>query len=247
MEQALDLEPAPARFRNFEGHARDHKWKEVRLTEGRVEPVPDVQGYKLYVVTNIVNGKAYVGLTITSLDQRLKQHFAAARSGRKSAFANAINKYGGQAFRIDLIRSDAKTYEELQAQEVLEIAERDAIRSGYNTAKGGSIGTSKEIAVDGKLYQSYAGAAEAFGVDPRIFALRVARLKWTPEEAAGLIGRRGSGNPTPVKINGSAFPSLSAAAIAYGVKTGTVHSRFHVKGWTIEQAVGVDPPPGRKR
>jgi hypothetical protein len=31
LEQALGREPAPPRFRNFEGHARDHKWKEVRV------------------------------------------------------------------------------------------------------------------------------------------------------------------------------------------------------------------------
>ena len=82
MEQALLLEPTPPRFRNFEGHARDQKWKVVRVAEGKVEPVPDAEGYKLYLVTNTVKGKVYVGLTITSLEHRLKQHFAAARRGR---------------------------------------------------------------------------------------------------------------------------------------------------------------------
>ena len=73
MEQALQIEPAPPRFRDFEGHARDHKWKEVRVAEGKFEPVPDLQGYKLYLVTNAVNQKVYVGLTIGPLENSLVQ------------------------------------------------------------------------------------------------------------------------------------------------------------------------------
>ena len=189
MEQALQIEPAPPRFRDFEGHARDHKWKEVRVAEGKFEPVPDLQGYKLYLVTNAVNQKVYVGLTIGPLENRLKQHIAAARRGRKSAFSNAIRKYGEQAFNIELLSTNAHTYNELQELEVLEIAKRDSIRNGYNTALGGSIGTSKAITIAGKTYQSYAGAAEAHGVDPVVFGLRVSRLKWTPEEAAGIAAK----------------------------------------------------------
>ena len=126
MEQGLLIEPPPPRFRDFDGHAREHKWKEVRLTDGRTEPVPDAGGYKLYFITNVVNGKVYVGLTVSSLPQRLKQHFAAARKGRKSAFTNALRKYGEEAFKIELINSAARTYDELQTQEVVEISRRDS-------------------------------------------------------------------------------------------------------------------------
>ena len=86
LEQALLLTEAPPRFRNFAGHARTHKWKEVRTTCGIIEPTPDASGYKLYVITNTANNKVYIGITIGPLQARLRQHFAAARSGRKSAF-----------------------------------------------------------------------------------------------------------------------------------------------------------------
>lgn len=247
MEQALEIEAAPPRFRNFEGHARDHKWKEVRQAEGKTEPVPDTDGYKLYLVTNTLNGKVYVGLTIGSLEKRLKQHFAAARRGRKSAFANAINKYGEGAFTIELIKSSARTYDELQEQEVAEIAKRDAIRNGYNTALGGSIGTSKPITIAGKKFQSYAGAAEYYGIDQVVFGLRVSRLKWTPEQAAGIEERTGSGRKIEVLINGESFESLMQAAAAFGQSYKNVHSRLNVKGWTLEQALGIEPPPVRAR
>ena len=245
MEQALQIEPAPPRFRDFEGHARDHKWKEVRVSEGKFEPVPDAQGYKLYLVTNTVNQKVYVGLTIGPLENRLKQHFAAARRGRKSAFSNAIRKYGEQAFKIELLTTNACTYEELQELEVLEIAKRDAIRNGYNTALGGSIGTSKAITLAGRTYQSYAGAAEAYGVDPVVFGIRVSRLKWTPEEAAGIEEKSWSGKSTPISVAGKIYGSVREAAKFYGQLPGTVHSRYRIKGWTIEQSLGIAPPPNR--
>lgn len=245
IEQALGIEDAPPRFRNFEGHARDHKWKEVREIAGKTEPVPDTDGYKLYLVTNTINGKVYVGLTIGNLGNRLRQHFAAARRGRKTAFANAIGKYGEDAFKIELIRSTARTYDELQVQEVEEIARRDSIRNGYNTALGGSIGTSKSISIAGKKFQSYAGAAEYYGVDPVVFSLRVSRLKWTPEQAAGLDERTGSGRKIKIIANGLTFQSLSEAAAAHGLSYKNVHSRLNAKGWSLEQALGIASPPVR--
>lgn len=246
MEQALLLEPPPPRFRNFEGHARDQKWKEVRVSQGKLEPVPDAEGYKLYLVTNTLNGKVYVGLTITSLDQRLKQHFGAARRGRKSAFANALRKYGESAFKIELLNSSARNYDELQEQEVVEIINRDSIRNGYNTAQGGSIGTSKELTVAGKLYRSYAAAAIANGVDPSVFVLRIGRLKWSPEEAAGLVARGKYGISEEVIVGKTKFPNLRAAAQSHGINYGTAWDRYRKEGWTIEQSLGIDPPPVKR-
>jgi GIY-YIG catalytic domain len=243
IEQALMLEPAPPRFRNHEGHARDHKWKQVRINEGLVEPVPDSEGFKLYVVTNTVNGKQYVGLTMTSLALRLKQHFAAAKRGRKSAFSNALRKYGVDAFTISLIRSDAQSYAALQQQEVEEIERRDCIRNGYNTAKGGEIGTSKEIMVAGRLFPSYAAAADAYSIEPTVFAIRLGRLKWSPEEAAGLIERDWEGKAQPITVAGVEYKSLYQATTSLGVDYKLVHNRVHARGWTLEQAVGLSPPP----
>lgn len=247
IEQALLIEPAPPRFRNHEGHARDHKWKEVRINEGQIEPVPDIGGFKLYVVTNTVNGKQYVGLTMTSLEQRLKQHFSAARRGRKSAFTNALRKYGEPAFTVSLIRSDAKSYAALQLQEVEEIQRRDCIRKGYNTAKGGAIGTSKEITIAGKVFPSLAAAADAYAIDSTVFVLRLSRLKWSAEEAAGLVERDWEGKAQPVTIGGVEHQSLYSAAMSFGVNYKLVHNRVQARGWTLEQAVGLSPAPDSRK
>ena len=247
LAQALETVSPPPRFRNFEGHAREQKWKDVRTIEGKIEPVPDRGGYKLYLVTNNVNSKIYVGITVGELNARLKQHFAAARRGRKSAFMNAINKYGEAAFQIELLFDDAKTYDELQDKEVQEIVRRDSIRNGYNTAQGGSIGTAKELTVDGCTFPSYVSAAAHYGVDPQVMAMRLGRLKWTPEESVGLVAKGWVGKAIPVTVADVIYPSMHQAAEAYKINYKLVHERVRKRGWTIEQALQISDAPDSGR
>jgi hypothetical protein len=247
LAQALETVPAPPRFRNHEGHAREQKWKEVRTTEGKIEPIPDVGGYKLYLVTNEVNRKVYVGITVGELNARLNQHFAAARRGRKSAFMNAINKYGEAAFSIELLSDTAGTYDELQDQEVREIVRRDSIRNGYNTAQGGSIGTGKQLTVAGRTFPSYLAAAAHFGVDPQVMAMRLGRLKWTPEESVGLVAKEWAGKEIPVSVAGVRYPSINQAAAAHNIDYKLVHERVKRRGWTMEQALEISEAPDSSR
>lgn len=243
LSQALNQEDAPPRFRNFEGHARSTKWKTTRTTMDGVEPIPDAEGYKLYLINNTQTNKEYVGITIGSLEKRLKSHFSAAKRGRKNALSNAIRKYGEQSFHIKLLRSDARSFDELQSQEIDEIAKRNSIRNGYNTAVGGSLGTAKSIIVDGKKFPSIAQAAEHYGIDISVFYLRINRLKWTPEEAAGIVFKSWQSKPQVIKLLGKEYPSLRAAAKAFEIDYKLVHDRHKAKGWSLEEAFGLVKPP----
>ncbi|TAH11746.1 MAG: GIY-YIG nuclease family protein [Curvibacter sp.] len=247
LAQALEIIPAPPRFRNHEGHAREQKWKQVRTTEGKIEPVPDAGGYKLYLVTNTINEKVYVGITVGELSARLNQHFAAARRGRKSAFMNAINRYGEAAFKIELLSDTTRSYDELQDQEVQEIVRRDSIRNGYNTARGGSIGTGKQLTVDGRTFPTYLAAAAHFGVDPQVMAIRIGRLKWTPEEAVGLVEKDWVGKEISVAVAGVMYPSIKQAAEAHSIDYKLVHERLKRRGWTLEQALEISDAPDSSR
>lgn len=245
MEQAVGLEPEPPRFRNFEGHARDIKFKQSRLSHisGKTEPVPDQSGFKLYLIRNSKSTKVYVGITIGSIQSRLRQHFSAARRGRKTALCNAIKKYGEEAFSIELIRNDARSFEELQIQEIEEIASLNSIKEGYNSAIGGSLGTSKPITVDGLNFMSRAQAAEYFGIDVGVFNLRLNRLGWTPEQAAELDVVEWSGKSQSITLNGVQYPSVSSACKALGQNYKRVISRINDRGWSVEQAFDLSPPP----
>lgn len=243
MRQALGIDTEPPRFRDHKGHARDTKWKLTRQVLDKIEPIPDAEGYKIYLITNIVNSKQYVGLTIGTLADRLKQHFAAARKGRKAPLPNAIRKYGESAFTIQLIRCDAQSYEELQDQEINEIATRDSIRNGYNSAIGGAVGITKPITISGKRFGSRGQAAEHYGVDLSVFNLRISRLKWTPEQAAGIEERTWKSKEIEVVVNGTPYPSIRKAAIALGKNFRKVYDRHSEKGWTLEQSLDLAPPP----
>jgi hypothetical protein len=242
VEQALEVVDAPPRFRNFEGHARETKWKDERTTATGVEPVPDADGYKIYLIRNAKSHKQYVGITIGSLKSRLKQHFSAARRGRKGALQNAINFYGEENFTIELISNNAKSFEELQYLEINEIEKRDCIRNGYNTAYGGSLGTSRQITVDGRAFPSFAQAAEHYGIDTTVFSLRISRLKWTPEEAVGLVERDWSGKSKSIKIDDFEFASIRQAAIHFEKRIALVYARV-AGGWTSKQALDLESPP----
>ena len=135
----------------------------------------------------------------------------------------------------------------MQDQEVQEIVRRDSIRNGYNTAQGGSIGTAKELTVDGCTFPSYVSAAAHYGVDPKVMVMRLGRLKWTPEESVGLIAKDWQGKEIPVTVGGVTYPSINQAAEAYKIKYKLVHERVKRRGWTIEQALEIVDAPDSSR
>ena len=59
----------------------------------------------IYVITNDINNKQYVGQTSISLQERFKQHVSDKdrRSFEKRPLYNAMNKYGINHFHIKLL------------------------------------------------------------------------------------------------------------------------------------------------
>jgi len=242
-DQALKLSPPPPRFRDHYGHARKIKWKKVIIQNGNKVPDHDGEGYKLYLITNLINKKTYVGITIGSLDKRLKSHISQAiNKNRKNPLANAIRKYGVGKFKIKLIKKSIK-YDDIQYEEVKEIQKRNSIKKGYNVALGGSLGTSRPIKVNGKLFLSQTEAASNYGIDPAVWSLRVSRLGWTPEEAAELVKREYQ--RLELIIKEKKYPSFAAAArqLAPHIPVTTAYRRYHHSGWTIEQALDLADHP----
>ena len=58
----------------------------------------------IYLLTNTVTGKQYVGQTIQSLNDRFSKHVSAAYAGELSLIASAIRTYGSQAFTKQVLR-----------------------------------------------------------------------------------------------------------------------------------------------
>lgn len=86
----------------------------------------------VYKITNLVNGKIYIGQTINEIEKRFRRHINDAINGKlDTKFARAIRKYGEDNFIIESI-DKAKTQEELNQKEHDWIVFYNTVDNGYN-------------------------------------------------------------------------------------------------------------------
>ena len=87
---------------------------------------------KIYKITNLVNGKIYVGQTQRDVEQRFKEHMRA-----DSLIGKAICKYGLKNFKCEILE-ECDTIEELNEREIFWIKELNCkVPNGYNLTDGG--------------------------------------------------------------------------------------------------------------
>ena len=86
----------------------------------------------IYVITNNLNGKQYVGQTI-DLTKRLSAH----RKAGKPGIGKAIQKYGWRNFSVEVIE-ECENRDELNEREIFWIAKLNTkAPNGYNLTEGG--------------------------------------------------------------------------------------------------------------
>ena len=86
----------------------------------------------IYKITNIKNGKMYIGQTIRSVEERWKRHCADALNNiLDTHFARAIRYYNPISFTVETIVT-AISQQELTAKESYWITWYDSIKNGYN-------------------------------------------------------------------------------------------------------------------
>lgn len=92
-----------------------------------------VKGVHVYVITNKLNGKKYVGFT-KSPRKRFSEH---AKPSNDTAIGRAIRKYGKNNFTFRIVES-YETVQEASNREIELIAELGTFgSSGYNMTEGG--------------------------------------------------------------------------------------------------------------
>jgi group I intron endonuclease len=94
----------------------------------------------IYKITNLVNGKIYIGQTVGTMEDRWSDHSRPCRGKNKnrSAVAQAISKYGKENFTMTQIDS-ADTLDELNTKEIKYIAQFNSLSpNGYNLLVGGN-------------------------------------------------------------------------------------------------------------
>ena len=86
---------------------------------------------RIYLITNIINGKKYVGQTIRPVEERFRGH----KSG--NLFVDKeIQKYGVENFSLEVIE-ECKTIKQLREREIFWMVELNSIYpNGYNMNDG---------------------------------------------------------------------------------------------------------------
>lgn len=106
----------------------------------------------IYKITNIVNGKVYIGQTIKKrgfLDRypnkgqgiervyKFHKHRKDKNEGYNEYLLNSIEKYGFDAFVVDEVFDTASNEQELNEKEMFYIKSFDSFHNGYNSTLGG--------------------------------------------------------------------------------------------------------------
>lgn len=90
----------------------------------------------IYKITNLINGKVYIGQTISSIKHRWNSHKNSWHSNKRCcALYNAFDKYGIDNFIIEEI--EACEVNQLNEREIYWIDYYNSFNEGYNLTRGG--------------------------------------------------------------------------------------------------------------
>lgn len=96
-------------------------------------PLPRDGACLVYMATNLINGKRYIGVTGRNLWRRRTEHKCLARRGGQSLFYKALRKYGADLFRFSILTTCADAADALREEARL----IDLLKPEYNICRGG--------------------------------------------------------------------------------------------------------------
>lgn len=173
----------------------------------------------IYRIVCFYSGYLYIGRTSNS-SKRCDEHFKSLEKGthHNIRLQSAYNKYGRDSFYFEVIENGL-TREQAIEREQYWIAHLNTYLHGYNMSKGGENAGIVQHACEwnGVEYESIAACARVTGYTEKSMG-RYIHLGYVCDNDIPLIGK-------PVTYEGVDYPSVSAAAKAYGVSLPTMSYR----------------------
>lgn len=186
----------------------------------------------LYKITNLVNGKGYIGVT-KNPKERKKCHF---KKKVDRLISKAINKYGKDSFSFDLLVAGPKEYIYSIEESAIHIYKTHvSYGTGYNIAQGGCGGSKPRRGKVSSRKDDKAVYVAGFWFPNKRTAL--ASLMWTDSKfryrkAKGILGdtytpfktvnSRNSVKTSPVYYRGFWFPGADIASIVYNINVSSL-------------------------
>lgn len=102
--------------------------------------------FEIYKITNLVNGKIYVGATMDGIGKRWARHLTKTNAGATTPICNAIREFGAENFSITLVEL-CENEGHMNEREAYWIATLSATNSniGYNAKVGGGVRHQSDI------------------------------------------------------------------------------------------------------
>lgn len=134
--------------------------------------------HTIYLISNDINDKVYIGYTSMTVEQRWAFHVKDSARSRGSHLHHAIVCYGASHFKAEAIYQSLDKDHTHNVMEAHFIKEYDSITNGYNLQPGGEGGTGKPIKVYQysrtleliKVWDSAKEAAASINVSPAAIA-----------------------------------------------------------------------------
>jgi len=91
----------------------------------------------IYIITNTINNKLYIGQTVQVLKKRIQSHFRTQKGKNPTMLKNAIDKYGKENFKWEVLCECP--VQDLDTQEKYWIKYFNSFgKNGYNMNEGGN-------------------------------------------------------------------------------------------------------------
>ncbi len=191
-----------------------------------------MNNWSLYVITNLVNGKQYVGITQQRPEQRRNEHF----SGKGSKLIkNAIRKYGRDNLSFEVLYEGSQQWIAMMEYRTI-LALGTLAPQGYNLALGGDVATGWRHSEATRRAMSVTRTGSGNGMYGRThttetrekIAAKRRGKPVHPNVLSILTRTQGSKNPRarPVLVDHTEYACIKDAAVALGMKPGTLRQYF---------------------